>query len=108
MLIALYSTYYNYATCRDNMRALLAIAVIACYFAVVSSQSCSERLTQLSTCITKLGTTTPTNPGTFCNDCGDSLIAYYQACTNGVGVDAVKLSEFITAEICQHLQKSII
>ena len=78
------------------MRAFLAIAVISCFFVVASSQSlnCLSRASDLATCISRLGTSTDTQA--FCNECGNSLVSYYQDCANGVGVDQVKQSKFVS------------
>ena len=81
-------------TSKDKMRAILAIAVISCIFNMASSKSCQDRATDLATCIARLATATDDDDA-FCRECGNSLVAYYQACANGVGVDEVKQSEFM-------------
>ena len=77
------------------MRAILAIAALSCFFVVASSQdlNCFSRAAELSSCISMLGTATDTDA--FCNQCGNSLVAYYQDCAGGAGVDQVKQSKRI-------------
>ena len=83
----------------DKMRTILAIVVISCFFAVAMSQSdCATRVTDLSNCITMLGTNTQDRTA-FCNECGNQLISYYQDCTNGVGVDAVRAGIIVSYRI---------
>ena len=81
-----------------KMKVILALAVIACFLAAASAQtqSCTQRFSELQSCVTSL-----TNPGSdFCNTCRDTLISYYNDCANGVGVDAVqqcKLNKYLYA-----------
>ena len=77
------------------MRAILAIAVISCFFIVAHSQSlqCATRLVDVGTCISRLATA---NQGStnFCNECGNSLVSYYRDCTGGAGVEQVQAGKF--------------
>ena len=76
------------------MKTILAIVVISCFFVVASSQfDCLNRASQLASCITRLGQSTDTDA--FCNECGNSLVRYYQDCANGVGVDGVKQGKIL-------------
>ena len=71
------------------MRTILAIVVISCFFVVASSQfDCLNRASQLASCLSRVGQSTDTE--SFCNDCGNSLIRYYNDCLNGAGVDGIK------------------
>ena len=72
-----------------KMKTVLAIVVVSCFLAVASAQSCAERAIQLSFCISRVATAA-TDATSFCQECGNTLISYYQACTNGVGVSTVK------------------
>ena len=80
-----------------KMKAVLAIAVIACFLAVASALDpfkCAQSVTELSSCIAMLGTATPDGDNDmFCKDCGNKLYAYYQDCANGVGTTGVKASK---------------
>ena len=86
---------FFYNTDSDKMRTILAIVVISCFFVVASSQSlsCINRATELANCLSMVGQSTDTTA--FCNDCGNSLIRYYQDCANGAGVDAVKQGKIL-------------
>ena len=73
------------------MKAILAIAVISCFFIVAHSQSlqCATRLANLGTCTTRLATATQ-NSADFCNECGSSLVSYFRDCTGGTRVEQVQ------------------
>ena len=77
------------------MRTILAIVVISCFFVVASSQSldCLNRATDLANCVSRLSSNTDTEA--FCNECGNSLIRYYQDCAGGAGVDEVEQGKFL-------------
>ena len=78
----------------EEMRTILAIVVISCFFVVASSQfDCLNRASQLASCLNRVGQSTDTE--SFCNDCGNSLIRYYNDCLNGVGVDGIKQSKVL-------------
>lgn len=76
------------------MRTILAIVVISCFFLVASSQSfdCLNRATQLASCISQLANNDDVQQ--FCNNCGNSLVQYYQDCAGGAGVDQVKQGSY--------------
>ena len=57
------------------MRATLTIMVTVCFFALASSQNCTERSTELTSCISELAAATPNNTKAFCNDCENPLVA---------------------------------
>ena len=74
------------------MRTILAIVVISYFFAVAMSQSAScvarANAANLANCIASLalaraGTLNQGDQTEFCNECGNSLFSYYQACVNG-------------------------
>ena len=97
----MHKDYYDYYAMiidiiKNKMRTILAIAVITCFFAVpISSQfnlNCVNRLTDLGSCITRLGTATLDSTD-FCNECGNSLVSYYRDCAGGVGVDSVQAGD---------------
>ena len=73
------------------MKTVLAIAVITCLFVVglAQNQQCRNRATEVSNCISRLAT----GGDSFCSDCGNSLVSYYQDCAGGVGVDTVRTSK---------------
>jgi hypothetical protein len=75
------------------MKAVLVVAVITCVFVVglAQNQKCMTCLAGLSSCTSQIS---GTREGNFCGDCANRLNGYYQECTNGVGVDAVRLSRF--------------
>ena len=77
-----------------KMKAVLAIVVVACFLAVASAQNlnCAQRALDLANCIRMAGTTV-TDATTFCNNCGNSLISYFNDCTNGVGTAGVRTSK---------------
>lgn len=70
------------------MRTVLAIAVITCLFVVglAQNQQCNDRADELSSCISRLATAGDSD--TFCSDCGNSLVSFYQDC--GRNVDTVR------------------
>ena len=86
---------YIHFIVRDKMKAILAIAVISCFFIVTHSQNlqCVTRLANLGTCITRLATATQGSTD-FCNECGNSLVSYYQDCAGGAGVEQVQTGKF--------------
>ena len=74
------------------MKTVLAIAVITCLFVVglAQNQQCQDRANDLSNCISSLATG---GGDSFCSDCGNRLVSYYQDCLGGNGVDTVWNSE---------------
>ena len=71
------------------MKTIFAVAVLSCLIAIfglAQSQDCLRRETEVSGCISRLGT----GGGDFCNTCANTLIRFYQDCAGGVGVDQVK------------------
>lgn len=80
------------------MKAIVAITVISCFFILATHSidlSCVTRFTSLASCLARL-TTASQNSTVFCNDCGNSLVSYYQDCTGGLGVDTVQRGVFST------------
>jgi hypothetical protein len=80
---------------RKKMKAVLVVAVITCVFVVglAQTQKCMNCAAGLTSCISQVAST-GNRGGNFCNDCANRLNGYYRDCTNGVGVDAVRLSRF--------------
>ena len=74
------------------MRIILAIVVISCFFAMATSQSdCDTRRENLNSCLSRLASAAVQGQTTdFCNECGNSLVAYEQNCEGGAGVAAVQ------------------
>ena len=72
------------------MKVILGLIVIACMLAAVSAQSsdCVRRASELASCISSAGN--PSGAADFCNNCASRLISYYNDCTGGAGVDAVR------------------
>ena len=69
------------------MKTVLVIAVITCPFVMglAQTQNCVTQASNLTSCLSMVAS----DGSTFCNQCANQLISYYQQCTNGVGVDAV-------------------
>lgn len=75
------------------MKAVIAIAVLACFLAVASAQNpftCGTRAGELATCVSRLGTASQDGVTAFCNECGNSLVSYYRDCLGGAGVAQVQ------------------
>ena len=70
-------------------KAIIVIAVVACFLAAASAQNPMEcgtnRAAQLANCLGQVGT----GGSAFCTNCRSSLISYYNDCTNGVGTAGV-------------------
>ena len=81
------------------MKALFVVAVISCIFLVASARTCVERTADNTNCVSLLTTALGTNSTSakFCDDCGNTLVSYYQDCFSGVGVNNVKRCE------CMHV-----
>ena len=82
------------------MRAIVAIAVIFVLFVAVHSTdfifNCAARslAIEIAGCIARQAAGVSRNDTDFCNDCGNSLVSYYdQDCLNGAGVVAVQASK---------------
>lgn len=79
------------------MKLTIVLAVVSCFILSVSAQNCVQRASQITTCTTRLASG---GTGAFCNECGNTLIRYYQDCVAGLGVDAVKQSQ-LNSQICR-------
>lgn len=77
------------------MKAVLAIAVFACFLVAASARlDCATRVNSLGSCIARVAQTHGSdNVLSYCRECGNSLVSYFHDCTNGVGVDDVKASK---------------
>ena len=74
------------------MKAVLAICVISCLLVVgytvdLGNVSCGTRTTELTSCIARRTSAVADN--SFCTDCANSLVGYYQECTNRDDVDSL-------------------
>ena len=71
------------------MKAVLAIAVISCLLVVAYAQSlsCITRVGELASCLGRLPNAR--SDSTFCSDCANSLVSYYQECTNRNDIDSL-------------------
>ena len=63
------------------MKVLLAVTVIACFFAVCSGQiECDSHTVDAVACITRLiGNNGGGDVGNYCNECGPVLARYFRA-----------------------------
>ena len=90
-----------------KMKIILTVAVVACFLAVATAQlpnlNCVTRVTEVASCVTRLGSAIAGGDNdAFCNECGNSLVSYYNDCTGGVGTSAVqqsKLKVLCTGEV---------
>ena len=76
-----------------NVKVISFAILIACLFVVNSdaATNCQQRGIDLSNC---LSSSAAGDVQTYCNNCANSLIRYFQDCARGVGVDAVKQGIF--------------
>ena len=87
--------YYHAINCMyivfcRKMKIVLAIAVFTCLF-VMGLAQCASRESELYSCISILSLSDTLN--TFCRNCGNSLVGYFQDCTDGTGVDLAQRSK---------------
>ena len=68
------------------MKVILAIVVIACLLVATSAQDCTQRESDLQSCLTSYLNQDPD----FCSNCPNRAISYFNDCAGGVGVDEVK------------------
>lgn len=62
------------------MKVLLAVTVIACFFAVCSGQiECVGHAVEAGACITRLIGNGGSDVGNYCNECGPVLARYFRA-----------------------------
>ena len=77
------------------MKAILAICVISCLlvlgyaFDIGKIASCTTRVGKLSSCIARLELLTASTDNSFCADCANSLVGYYQDCTDRDDIDSL-------------------
>ena len=81
--------HFTVDTVAIKMKAVIAIAVVACFLAVASAQGvtdCANRAAELAPCASKLSA----GGAAFCQECANSLISYYNDCANGAGVSTLQ------------------
>ncbi len=71
------------------MKTAVAICVISCLLVVgyAIDFDCVTRLREVGSCITRFPSASTDN--SFCTDCANSLVGYYQECTNRDDIDAL-------------------
>ena len=74
------------------MKTVLVITVIACLFVMglAQNEDCVTQASNLSSCLSMVAS----GGSTFCDQCANQLISYYNECTGGVGVDAIRTRKF--------------
>ena len=78
------------------MKIFLAISVISCLLVVAYAidLSCTvTRVGEVTPCITRLPNARTDN--TFCTDCANALVGYYQDCTSRSDIDALVEGEWL-------------
>ena len=91
------------------MKAILAICVISCLlvlgyaFDIGKFASCATRAGELGSCIARLPTASTDN--SFCADCANSLVGYYQNCTDRDDVDSLLEGESEPISIASQIGK---
>jgi hypothetical protein len=77
------------------MKTALTICVISCLLVVGYAidlgniASCTTRQGEVGTCITRLELPSASTDNSFCTDCANSLVGYYQECTNRDDIDSL-------------------